>query len=237
MTDRTPYTYLIGWREHDMWYYGVRWAKGCHPSDLWQSYFTSSQHVSEFRSLHGEPDVIEIRTTFSNKHQAQIWEHKVLKRLNVESNSKFLNKKENCLIDKHSDASGTKWFNNGEISVRRNECPNGFVPGRISFQRKPHSNTHKEKIRIANTGKSVSKETKAIHSKNGRENRWWNNGIISKFCPTCPDGFVPGRLKWKDPKPKRELTRFKEVECPHCGKIGGVNAMKRYHFDKCPSLH
>jgi len=23
------------------------------------------------------------------------------------------------------------------------------------------------------------------------------------------------------------------VECPHCGKIGGVNGMKRYHFDHC----
>lgn len=27
------------------------------------------------------------------------------------------------------------------------------------------------------------------------------------------------------PKPK--------IECPHCGKVGGNSAMKRYHFDNC----
>jgi hypothetical protein len=28
-------------------------------------------------------------------------------------------------------------------------------------------------------------------------------------------------------KPKKQVT------CPHCGKTGGENGMKRYHFDKC----
>ena len=209
MTDRFPYTYLIGWSKHDKWYYGVRWAKGCHPSDLWQTYFTSSKHVHEFRAKHGEPDIIQIRNTFHSKHQAQNWEHKVLRRLAVESNDKFLNKKENCIADKHSDSSGTKWFNNGEISVRREICPEGFVPGRITFKRKPHSQEHREKIRKANSGQKVSDKTKKLHSINGKNNRWWNNGKESKFCPKCPEGFVPGRLKWKEPKPKRTLIADK----------------------------
>ena len=59
--DRTPYTYLIGWKSLDKWYYGVRYGKGVHPSDLWVVYFTSSRHVKKFRDDHGEPDVIEIR--------------------------------------------------------------------------------------------------------------------------------------------------------------------------------
>lgn len=25
----------------------------------------------------------------------------------------------------------------------------------------------------------------------------------------------------------------KRIECPHCGKVGGKSAMKRYHFDNC----
>ena len=25
----------------------------------------------------------------------------------------------------------------------------------------------------------------------------------------------------------------KQVTCPHCGKIGGINTMKQWHFDKC----
>lgn len=28
----------------------------------------------------------------------------------------------------------------------------------------------------------------------------------------------------------------KLVQCPHCNKIGGVNAMKRWHFNNCPSF-
>ena len=57
----TPYTYLLGWSEHNTWYYGVRYAKGCHPSDIWKKYFTSSKHVKNFVKMHGDPDVIEDR--------------------------------------------------------------------------------------------------------------------------------------------------------------------------------
>ena len=26
------------------------------------------------------------------------------------------------------------------------------------------------------------------------------------------------------------------VECPHCGKSGAMNTMKRWHFDNCKSM-
>lgn len=29
---------------------------------------------------------------------------------------------------------------------------------------------------------------------------------------------------------------YRTVQCPHCNKIGGVNNMNRYHFDKCKNL-
>lgn len=43
-----PFTYLIGWSKYDKWYYGVRFAKGCNPDDLWNTYFTSSGILHEF---------------------------------------------------------------------------------------------------------------------------------------------------------------------------------------------
>jgi hypothetical protein len=99
MTIYSPYTYLIGWSKLDKWYYGVRFAKksyclyesGCHPDELWVTYFTSSEIVEEFRRLHGRPDIIQIRKTFDNKEDAIEWEYKVLRRLNVEKNPKWLN--------------------------------------------------------------------------------------------------------------------------------------------------
>ena len=86
-----PYTYLIGWSDHNKYYYGVRYAKDCHPSDLWSSYFTSSKYVKAFRKQHGEPDVIQVRKVFDHQKSALLWEEKVLRKMNVNNNDKFLN--------------------------------------------------------------------------------------------------------------------------------------------------
>ena len=88
---RIPYTYLVGWSYLDMWYYGVRYAKNCHPSDLWTRYFTSSKLVASLRRKYGEPDIIKVRKTFCDPKDAIIWEQKVLRRLNVTKSCKWLN--------------------------------------------------------------------------------------------------------------------------------------------------
>ena len=89
------YTYLIGWTQHQKWYYGVRYAKGAKPTDLWNTYFTSSKHVKNFRSIHGEPDVIQIRKEFENVDHAREWESKVLRRIDATNNERFLNQTDN----------------------------------------------------------------------------------------------------------------------------------------------
>jgi hypothetical protein len=87
----TPFTYLIGWSKLNKFYYGVRYAQGCDPSDLWTSYFTSSGPVSRFRTEHGDPDVVQVRYTFNSTQAARDWELKVLKRMNVVLREDFLN--------------------------------------------------------------------------------------------------------------------------------------------------
>jgi hypothetical protein len=91
MTIYNPYTYLIGWSKLNKWYYGVRFAKKCHPSDLWVKYFTSSKQVKEYRAKFGEPDIIKVRKLFVNAEAAICWEEKVLRRLNVLTNEIWLN--------------------------------------------------------------------------------------------------------------------------------------------------
>lgn len=96
----TPYCYLVGWSRYDKYYYGVRYAEktkcfytaGCHPDELWKTYFTSSEYVTEMRKLYGEPDIISIRKTFTNKHSAINWEKRVITRLGAIRNNKWLNK-------------------------------------------------------------------------------------------------------------------------------------------------
>ena len=63
------YTYLIGWRKLDKWYYGYR-NRDNPESDLWVEYFTSSKYVKEFRELHGEPDVVRVHRVFPDKVSA-----------------------------------------------------------------------------------------------------------------------------------------------------------------------
>ena len=93
-----PYTYLIGWPDQDKWYYGVRYAKGCDPTDLWNPYTTSSNHVKQFVQQHGVPSVRTIRRTFNSITEARVWEERVLKHMHVVEDSKWLNKTDNKSI-------------------------------------------------------------------------------------------------------------------------------------------
>jgi hypothetical protein len=92
MNTHIPYTYHIAWTEQNLHYYGVRYAEDCSPDDLWKTYFTSSKVVAQKRIEIGEPDIIEVRQTFSNKEDAVAWEHKVLTRFKVPTNESWLNK-------------------------------------------------------------------------------------------------------------------------------------------------
>jgi len=88
----TPYVYLVGWSAQEKYYYGVRFAKNCHPDDLWTKYFTSSKYVDQMREEHGEPDVIQVRRTFSCPDKARLWEERVLKKLDASHNDRWLNR-------------------------------------------------------------------------------------------------------------------------------------------------
>jgi hypothetical protein len=90
-----PYTYRIGWSKTGMKYYGVRYAKDCHPSDLFVTYFTSSTYVAEYIKEHGLPDIIEVRKTFLGENRVQkslLWESKVILKMNAPTRSDYLNK-------------------------------------------------------------------------------------------------------------------------------------------------
>lgn len=94
-----PYTYLIGWPSHNLWYYGVRYAKGCHPGDLWAKYKTSSKYVKKTTEKLGDPTVKQVRKIFTTVNSARVWEEKVLRRMRVVPNPKWLNKNDVKSID------------------------------------------------------------------------------------------------------------------------------------------
>jgi hypothetical protein len=84
-----------------MKYYGVRYAKNCHPAELFVTYFTSSKYVADYIKKHGLPDIIEVRKTFTEKDRvkkALLHEHRTLKKLKVIHRSDYLNKTDNYAI-------------------------------------------------------------------------------------------------------------------------------------------
>lgn len=96
MSIYTPYTYLIGWSHLNKWYYGCSYksaTKKANPDQLWKSYFTSSKIVKNFRKKYGEPDIIQIRKKFNTAEQALQWEAKVIIRMNMVNDQKFLNQR------------------------------------------------------------------------------------------------------------------------------------------------
>lgn len=97
MLEYMPYCYLIGWENLNIWYYGVEYGikKNANPTNLWTNYFTSSFAVKKFRIENGEPNIISIRKTFTDVKTALIWEHKVLVRMGVKKDSRFLNQHDN----------------------------------------------------------------------------------------------------------------------------------------------
>lgn len=93
------YTYLIGWKNLNKWYYGVKYSKDSDPEKFWKEYFTSSSHVNNMRQKNGEPDVVQIRKIFDDPQKARMWEHRVLRRMKVVINENWLNKTDNICFD------------------------------------------------------------------------------------------------------------------------------------------
>ncbi len=147
-----PYTYYLGWSGIDKWYYGVRYAKNCNPTDLWVKYFTSSKEVSAIREEYGDPDVISLDKTFSNSEDAREYEHRVLKFLEVNNNDKWLNK----TFGKCPTSKGLK------LTEEQKQNLSKIRKGRII------SEEHKHKLSIVSKGIPKSEEHKNNISKSSK---------------------------------------------------------------------
>lgn len=152
----TPYTYLLKHKPTGKFYYGCRFANGCHPSEFWKKYFTSSKYVKYLIDEYGvETFEYEIRKTFLDKNSCRFWETKVLKRLKVINRDDFLNMTDNISISPEAASKGKK----GKIGIYT------------------ISEEQKDTISKANTGSKRSKEVKKKMSESHKGIPTWNKGI------------------------------------------------------------
>ena len=231
--DRTPYTYLIGWPNLNKWYYGVRFAKGCHPTDLWKPYKTSSKYVEQFIKENGDPTVFSIRKTFRSVNQARSWEEKVLKRLKVTSRDDFLNKTDNKAVSLDSAYIGsTKSKPYKNPNDRRRELSRE----RMRLINLQHGIQHqsREKQEQAKLKEIQTKELMRINGEYLAINYKISQSLKGRY--TKLNGSTNNG--WVDSEKGKEMAERNNAQamCPNCGKTGQYRAMKRWHFDNCKSI-
>lgn len=192
-----PYTYLIGWSKLNKFYYGVRYAKNCNPSDLWITYFTSSKHVKYHRELFGDPDIIQIRRKFSSPEKAKAWEEKVLRKLNVITDKRFLNKNVNGKFLKSGPQT------KDHIQKR--------IKSTIETKRKKGSFklSEEHKRNISNSTKGVSKPFREEHKKSIQK-RIKQFNLLEIECPHCLKiGQYTNMKRWHFDNCKQNPNRIK----------------------------
>ena len=223
----SPYTYLLGWAKLNTYYYGLRFAQGCHPDDLWKTYFTSSCYVAKFVEQHGDPDIIQIRKTFTVIPTAQLWEHRVLKRMKVIHRNDFLNRTDNKSI--------TPLYGNNNPATRP-EVQKKISDGVLLWYKtndNPNlgtkwTDTEKQEWSDARKGENNpfyghkhTEENKQLYSERQQGK---NNSFYGK---THSDNL---KDKWSK---ERTGIAKSTVCCLYCREKVGINIFPRWHGDNC----
>jgi hypothetical protein len=244
----TPYTYLIGWPALNKWYYGVRTAitsfclyeNGCHPDELFVTYFTSSKYVKDFITKNGPPDIIQIRKIFVNDMTAaKRWESTVIRRMRCMESDIWLNR---------GNAAG-EYIMDDAVKVKRKLAIQKALSG------KSRPKEVRNKIRNSHLGKSLSDS----HRKKLSE---WQKGKPKIPCSEQTKRKISEKTKglkrseetkekmskaktnislWPNGRSEKDILKIKQtwenkplIECPYCGlQSKNMSSLSRWHFNNC----
>lgn len=201
-----PYTYFIGWSKLHLFYYGSRYGKGCHPSDFWETYFTSSKRVAALRLEHGEPDIIQIRQEFDDVQSAMLWEKAVLRRMKVKRRKDFLNETMGnmpTMTGKTHSEETRALMSSKQKGVKKS--PESVAKMRASLTGKKLSDQARKNISEGHKGirHSAEANAKVAASKVGRK-FYHKDGVCICVHEHPGEGWVPGKLTVKKYKTKKK---------------------------------
>ncbi len=226
-----PYVYMGIHKETGQFYIGYREANHFTSSkDLGTKYFTSSKKVKE---LGFDNFNWTILAEFFEGKEAFMFEQEII----------FQNIKNPLILN--------NWVNNKFYSTEANVGKKASITTKQKMSKsrkgKKHSEETKRKIGLAHKGKVVSDETKLLlkevktgktdseETKSKKSNSAKNKVFSEQHLKNLSEAAkgVPKseahKQAMKQPKPK--------ITCPHCGTIGGGQAlMNRWHFDNCKLL-
>jgi len=215
------YVYRITNKNLNKHYYGVRSCNIEPKLDLGTKYFSSS-HDKEFikdQKTHPENFKYKIVRICANREEAGALEIKLHEKFNVGINESFYNKAKHTSTG--FDTTGVK--HTPETRQKMSKPKSDETKLKISESRKGKELSPETKLKIseANTGVPKSEETrqKISESKTGEKHPFFGKEHSDEH-------------KQKLSEANKGVPQ-EQVECPHCGKIGGISVMKRWHFDNC----
>lgn len=226
----TPYTYLIGWPEINKWYYGVRYAKNCQPNDLWNPYKTSSKTVKKLIKVHGDPPIRIVRKIFTSSALARSWEHKVLKRLKVIKNSKWINSTDNKAIEPRYGENHPNTFKKGINSpffgIKRPHLSK--IKQQEWLEKNPmHNECSKLKSITKRCGENHHMKRKEIKEKISGKNNW---------IYTTPGALEERRHRFIEMNKLKQGIKYEKIPCVYCNIDMPKNNYKR-HIKLCKIRH
>lgn len=255
MKETIPFTYKLIFKPTGQYYYGVRWAKGCHPKDLWSIYFTSSKYVKQLIKEYGKDSFeYKVTKTFKNKKDASDWELKLLKKVNAKDNVKFINKSN---VTQATDNTGSIWVHHLPTNTQSYHDPSrpipegwstGLLPSHIEKVKKGQLKSNKKWIIITNPetdkeqshdpnetipngwirghSKSHIEKNKEAHNKlYESENYRAWNKGLKYTNGPCTDG--------RRNAIKQARLRTKKIKCEYCSKETDPGNFKQFHGDNC----
>ena len=249
---KVAYTYLIGWTQNDVWYYGVRYAKDSSPEDLWSTYFTSSKYVQEYRKKIGEPDHIEVRRVFRNTKSAIDCEDRVIRTLKLYENKRFLNKSYSGSIyydedvrqklSNHAKKPRSEKFKKARSETMKEMWKNGVYDDRIA-----QTEEHKSAVSAALKKRYSNQDHHCVRTKRSEIAKKSTSDTLKSYFETLDktkksDIYGKGAKKnigkKRSDETKKRLSENaknrKLVECEFCGKNVTSQSLGRYHKEgKC----
>lgn len=247
-----PYVYKIGWSNHNTFYIGCQYGwktKIANPQNLWQTYFTSSERVTNFKSVYGEPDIFEILFVLE--------EYK-----NKPDGAKFICEEEIRLLKEYKAKTDPKYLNASDsLSFVANDEISNLKRSETQHRKYTKDPSYKAKIseglkRAYQKDTTISARVLETKIRNGTLRHSAEAKMKMQKSAKIRANTAEGRMNMKkaaikmqenmteEQKTKRsEMTskRFKgikkkQIACPHCDKIGAPNVMSRWHFDNCKLL-
>lgn len=243
----SPFFYILRHKDTGIKYAGIKFAKGCHPSDLLTKYFTSSKVVSKMLSEDINSFVIEKIIEFDNKDNLIEFEEFFLTEVNAAYSNKWFNQAMGKAInpDAVSKTCMEKYgVSNWMQSDDAKEMKLGYKVGNTygaftrsdetkrkmseAFTGRVYSDEHNRKISESRKGTSASEETKKKMSD------------IKKGIPR-PKSFSDkmsiimkgeNNPMFGKPSPNRGKTPEKFL-CSHCGQYISKANFTRWHGEKC----